>query len=66
VTFLEYSPGLITSMLTVSLWRRLTRMGIAENRIGRRDVAACLLVAGIVHAGVVARQVFFRGVPDDR
>jgi hypothetical protein len=44
----------------------LTRAAIAEGRLNRRDVATCLLVAGIVHAGVVARQVFFVGVPDDR
>jgi hypothetical protein len=66
VTYREYSPGLITSILTVPLWYRLTRAAIAEGRLGRRDVAACFLVASIVHAGVVARQVFFVGVLDDR
>jgi hypothetical protein len=66
VTFREYSPGLITSVLTVPLWRRLTRTAITEGRLSRRDVAGCRLVAGIVHAGVVARQVFFVGVPKDR
>jgi hypothetical protein len=66
VTFREYSPGLISSILAVQLWRRLTRAAIDDGRLSRRDVAVCLLVAGIVHAGVVARQVFFVGVPDDR
>jgi hypothetical protein len=66
VTFREYSPGLITSILTVPLWRRLTRTAIDDGRLSRREVAACVLVAGIVHAGVVARQVFFVGVADDR
>jgi hypothetical protein len=65
VTFREYSPGLITSIATVPLWRRLTRTAIDDGRLTRPDVAACLLVAGIVHAGVVARQLFFVGVPDD-
>jgi hypothetical protein len=66
VTFREYAPGLITSILAVPLWRRLTRAAIDDGRLSRRDVAVCLLVAGIVHAGVVAREVFFVGVPDDR
>jgi hypothetical protein len=66
VAFREYSPGVITSILTVPLWRRLTRTAIAEGRLSSTDIAASLLVAGIVHAGVVARQVFFLGVPDDR
>jgi hypothetical protein len=66
VTFREYSPGLVTSILMVPLWRRLTRTAIAEGRLSRRDVAGSLLVAGVVHAGAVARQVYFVGVPDDR
>jgi hypothetical protein len=66
VTLREYSPGLISSTLAVPPWRRLTQAAIAAGRLSRRDVAACLLVAGIVDAGIVARQVFFLGVPDDR
>jgi hypothetical protein len=66
IAFREYSPGLITSILTVPLWRRLTAAAIAEDRLGRRAVAACFVVAGIVHAGVLARQVFFVRVPDPR
>jgi hypothetical protein len=65
LAFREYSPGLVTSLLTVPLWRRLTRAALAEHRLTKRDVLACTLVAGIVHAGVVARQVFFVGVPED-
>jgi hypothetical protein len=66
VAFREYSPGLITSILTVPFWRRLTRAAIAEGRLSRRELAPCLFVAGIVHAGAVARQVFFVGVPGAR
>jgi hypothetical protein len=62
VAFREYSPGLATSILSVPLWRSLTRAAIAERRLTRRDVVACTLVAGFVHAGAVARQVFFIGV----
>ena len=61
VTFGEYSPGLVTSILNVPLWRRLTRAMIAERRLTRRDVVACTAVAGVVHADVVAHQVFFVG-----
>lgn len=66
VAFREYSPGLATSVLTVPMWRALTRAAIAEGRLSRRDVAACTTLAGAVHAGVVARQVFFVGVAKPR
>ena len=61
----EYSPGVVTSVLTLALWRRLTRAALAEDRLGRRDVIACTALAGFVHAAVVARQVYFVGVPGD-
>jgi hypothetical protein len=66
VAFRDYSPGLVTSMLTVPLWRRLTGAGLAEERLTKRDVVICVMLAGIVHASLVARQVFFLGVPDSR
>jgi hypothetical protein len=66
VAFREYSPGLITSVLTVSLWRRLTGAALTEKLLTKHDVVACTLMAPIVHAGVVARQVFFIGVPANR
>jgi hypothetical protein len=62
VAFREYSPGLTTSLLTVPMWRALTQAAVAEGRLSRRDVAACTTLAGLVHATVVARQVFFIGV----
>jgi orotate phosphoribosyltransferase len=49
--------------LQLPLWRRLTSAALAERRLGPRDVVACTAVAGLVHAAVVARQVFFLGVP---
>ena len=61
----EYSPGVVTSVLTLALWRRLTRAALAEDRLGRRDAIACTALAGFVHAAVVARQVYFVGVPGD-
>jgi hypothetical protein len=66
VAFREYSPGLVTSMLTVPLWRRLTRAALAEKLLTKPDVVACTVLAGVVHAAVVARQVFFVGVPDSK
>jgi hypothetical protein len=64
VAFGEYSPGLVTSILHLPLWRHLTRAAVAERRLTTRDVVACTIIAGAVHAIVVARQVFFVGVPD--
>jgi hypothetical protein len=64
VAFREYSPGLVTSVLHLPLWRRLTRAAVAERRLTKRDVVVCTFFAGILHAGVVARQVFFVGVPE--
>ena len=66
VSFREYSPGLVTSILNVPLWGLLTRAAIAERRLTKREVIAGTLAAGIVHAGVVARQVFYAGVPEGR
>jgi hypothetical protein len=39
---------------------------MAEHRLSEREVTACTFAAGIVHAAVIARQVFFIGVPADR
>jgi hypothetical protein len=66
VVYREYSPGLVSSILMVPLWRRLTRAALAERRLTARDVIVCTMVAGVVHASVVARQVFFLGIPDNR
>jgi Protein of unknown function with HXXEE motif len=66
LAFREYSPGLVTSILHLPLWRQLTRMAVAERRLSTRDVVACTIIAGAVHAVVVARQVFFVGVPERR
>jgi hypothetical protein len=46
---------------TVPVWWQLTCAAVTEGRLTKRDVAACTAIAGLVHAGVVARQVF--GVP---
>lgn len=64
LAFREYSPGLITSLPNTGLWRGLTRAALAESRVAQRDLSACIHVAGAVHAAVVARQVFFLGVPE--
>jgi hypothetical protein len=47
--------------MTVPLLRRLTRAALAEHRLNRRELNACVLLAGIVHTAVVARQVYFLG-----
>lgn len=59
-------PGLRTSILTVPLWGALSRSAIAGGRLTRREVSACVAVAGLVHGAVVARQVLFIGVPASR
>jgi Protein of unknown function with HXXEE motif len=64
VAYREYSPGVVSSVLMVPFWWRLTHAARAEHRLSERDVIACTLVAGIVHAAVVARQVYFVGAPD--
>lgn len=64
IAFRDYSPDLITSLLNAGLSRGLTRASLAESRVAKRDLPACILLAGAVHAAVVARQVFFLGVPE--
>jgi hypothetical protein len=66
LAFREYSPGLATSILTVPLSMELTRAAIADGRLTRREVTAGVALAGVVHAVVAARQVFFVGVPAGR
>ena len=65
LAYREYSPGAVTSVLMLPLWRRLTRAARAESRLSQRDVIACTALAGIVHAAVIARQVYFVGLPGD-
>ena len=66
LAYREYSPGVVTSVLTVPLWWRLTRAALAEHRLSQRDVIAYTLVAGIVHAAVVARQVYLVAAPGEQ
>jgi hypothetical protein len=63
LAFREYSPGLVTSLLNAALWPRVTRAALADGRMRTRDLPACIALAGVLHAGAVARQVFFVGVP---
>jgi Protein of unknown function with HXXEE motif len=65
LAYREYSPGAVTSMLMLPLWWRRTRAALAEDRLGRRDVIACIVLAGIVHAGGIVRQVCSVGLPGD-
>jgi hypothetical protein len=66
LAYREYSPGVFTSVLMVPLWRRLTHAAVAEHRLNKRELNACVLVGGIVHAAVVARQVYFLGAAEPR
>jgi hypothetical protein len=66
LAFREYSPGLVTSILNLPLWRALTQAAVAERRLTKRQVVVCTLIAGVLHAGVVARQVFYVGVPEQQ
>jgi hypothetical protein len=50
-------------ILMVPLWGDLTHAALAERRLSKRELIVCVSVAGTIHAIVVARQVFFIGVP---
>jgi hypothetical protein len=64
VAFATYSPGLVTSVLLfLPVWWRLTHLALAERLISRRAVAIAALIGGLIHAAVVAQQVFFVEVP---
>ena len=64
LSFRGYAPGPVTSILTIPLWQLLTKAAIAERRLTKRGVIGCTLIASLVHAGVVPRQVLFIGAPD--
>ena len=58
--FCAYSPGVITSLvlyppLFYYLTRQAHREGLLSNRLGITAMA----VGAVIHAGVVAQQVFF-------
>jgi hypothetical protein len=58
--FSAYSPGLVSSVLIfVPLWWYLTRLALSEGLISRRGVMVATLIGGLIHATVVAQQVFF-------
>ena len=65
VAWREYSPGLITSLtLFLPLWWRLTRLALDDGLITRGGAVLASAVGGTIHAGAVAQQVFFIGVPE--
>jgi hypothetical protein len=62
--FSAYSPGMITSVLLfLPLWWQLTRLALSEGVIGPRRVAVAVLIGALIHAAVVAQQVFFVELP---
>jgi hypothetical protein len=67
VAWRTYSPGLITSLtLFLPLWLRTTHLALDSGLITRRGAVLASALAGTIHAGAVARQVFFIGVPEAR
>ena len=67
IAWREYSPGIITSLtLFLPLWWRLTRLALDDGLITRRGAVLGSAVGGTIHAGAVAQQVFFIGVPEAR
>ena len=67
IAWREYSPGIITSLtLFLPLWWRLTRQALDDGLLTRRGAVLASAVGGTIHAGAVAQQVFFIGVPEAR
>jgi len=67
IAWQEYSPGIITSLtLFLPLWRRLTRLALDDGLSTARGAVLASAIGGTIHAGAVARQVFFIGVPEAR
>jgi hypothetical protein len=65
--FSAYSPGLVTSVLLfLPLWWHLTRLALSEGLLGRKRVAVAVLIGGLIHAAVVAQQVYFVELPRPR
>jgi hypothetical protein len=67
VAWRAYSPGLITSLtLFLPLWLRTTHLALDDGLITRRGAVIASALGGTIHAGAVAQQVFFIGVPEAR
>jgi hypothetical protein len=60
VAYREYSPGLFTALgMFVPLWVAITRAAVRQGLMTRRGAAAGTAVATLVHALVLADQVYF-------
>ena len=60
VAFRAYSPGVVTALaLFLPLWWYLTRLALRKGLLTRRGLIAALVIGGLIHAVVVAQQVFF-------
>jgi hypothetical protein len=60
VVYREYSPGLFTALGTfLPLWTAVTRGAIRDGLMTRRGAAAGTTVGTLLHAMIVAEQVYF-------
>ena len=63
VAWRRYSPGLVTALaLFLPLWLHLVRLARREGLLSRGELTAGTIAGGLLHALVVAQQVFFVGV----
>jgi hypothetical protein len=64
VVFGAYSPGVVTSLLVfLPLWYYLTLLALEEGLLTKRGAVVATAIAVLVHAVVVAQQVFFVELP---
>ena len=55
-------PGDVTAVaLFLPVWALLTRLAVRERRLTGRQAGLATAVAGVLHAGAVADQVYFVG-----
>jgi hypothetical protein len=63
VAYRDYCPGVVSAVvLFLPLWLRVTRLGLRNGLLTRRGVGAAAFAGGLIHGGVVVRQVSFIGV----
>jgi hypothetical protein len=61
------APGGLTAIgVVLPLWVRITALARRERLLGRGDVAAALVLGGVLHGVGVAQQVYFARPPSRR
>ena len=61
IAYRDYSPGTVTALAQLPLWRFLVRSARRERLLSRPAEVAAAGIGGAIHAAAVTQQVYHRG-----